>query len=82
MSASSYAPLDSYAPTIFSEALATNYMNAGFLMLLLYDHVITLDKEVDWIWTLQWRLPKVIFIVNRYAITPLLVILSCQSAAT
>jgi hypothetical protein len=31
-SATGYIPLDSDAPTIFSEALADNYMNAGFLV--------------------------------------------------
>ncbi|KIM82052.1 hypothetical protein PILCRDRAFT_820951 [Piloderma croceum F 1598] len=41
-------------------------------MLLVYDHVITLDKEIEWIWTLRWRLPKIIFIFNRYVITALL----------
>jgi len=60
-------------------------------MLLLCDHVITLDKEVEWIWTfvkrteslwlcpdpylrLRWRPPKIIFIINRYALTPMLLL--------
>jgi len=70
----SYVPFDSDAPAVFSGTQITNYMQAGFLALLLYDHLITLDKEVEWIWTLRWRLPKVLFFLNRYAITALLFI--------
>jgi len=44
--------------------------------LLLYDHVITLDKEIEWIWTLRWGLPKMIFIFNRYVATSLILLMS------
>jgi len=43
-------------------------------MLLVYDHLITLDMEVEWIWTLPWRLPTIIFILNRYVITSLVML--------
>ncbi|KIM79938.1 hypothetical protein PILCRDRAFT_9833 [Piloderma croceum F 1598] len=74
MASTGYAPLDSFAPAIFSSFQLNNYISIAFVMLLLYDHVITLDKEIEWIWTLRWRLPKVIFIVNRYIITTCLLI--------
>jgi len=52
----------------------SNYLAQAALMLLVYDHVITLDKEVDWIWTLRWRLPKILFLINRYLITSLVLV--------
>ncbi|KIM91463.1 hypothetical protein PILCRDRAFT_130148 [Piloderma croceum F 1598] len=58
----------------FSSTWKNNYFIAGSIALLLYDHIITLDKEVEWIWTLRWRLPKVLFIINRYIISLLLLL--------
>ncbi|KAF5376284.1 hypothetical protein D9615_008518 [Tricholomella constricta] len=52
--------------------IAVRYTNVAFLMLLVYDHIITFDDEVSKIWTLPWRLPKVLFLVNRYIIPPML----------
>ncbi|KIM74806.1 hypothetical protein PILCRDRAFT_827864 [Piloderma croceum F 1598] len=51
-----------------------NYVCVAFSMLLLYDHIITLDMEVEWIWTLRWRPPKIIFLINRYLLTSLIVL--------
>jgi len=53
-----------------------NYIVLAFLMLMVYDHLLTFDKEVEWIWTLKWRLPKFLFLINNYAISPL-IILTC-----
>jgi len=71
-STTSYYPFDSEAPAVFKNVQTNNYLNVAFLTLLLYDHAITLDKEVEWIWTLRWRLPKIVFFSNRYVICPLL----------
>ncbi|TFK51893.1 hypothetical protein OE88DRAFT_1484003 [Heliocybe sulcata] len=35
-------------------------------LVALYDHLITLDQEVDLIWSKRWSLSKVLFVVNRY----------------
>ncbi|KIM90137.1 hypothetical protein PILCRDRAFT_172884 [Piloderma croceum F 1598] len=64
-----YVPLDSTAPTIFSSTTKNNYVDVAFIMLMLYDHVITLDVEIELIWTLRLGLPKLIFLVNRYLLT-------------
>ncbi|KIM80306.1 hypothetical protein PILCRDRAFT_822433 [Piloderma croceum F 1598] len=50
-STTSYAPFNPKASAFFKEVQNSNYLNVAFLMLLLYDHAITLDKEVAWIWT-------------------------------
>ncbi|KAF9000469.1 hypothetical protein BDQ17DRAFT_674894 [Cyathus striatus] len=44
------------------------YIYLGLLTLLFYDHLITFDVEVVRIWTLNWRVPKYLFIMNRYVI--------------
>ncbi|GLB44977.1 hypothetical protein LshimejAT787_1900550 [Lyophyllum shimeji] len=57
---------------LLNEYMAVRYTNVAFLMLLLYDHALTFDLEVERIWTLPWRLPKVLFLLNRYIIPPML----------
>ncbi|KIM75620.1 hypothetical protein PILCRDRAFT_668460 [Piloderma croceum F 1598] len=73
-STTSYYPFDAGAPAVFSRDKTGNYIFIAFLWLLIYDHAITLDKEVEWIWTLRWRLPKIIFLINRYIVTSLLIL--------
>jgi len=79
MSTTGYAPIDPSAISLFSKTQTVNWLAVAFLTLLLYDHLITLDKEVEWIWTLRWRLPKVIFIVNRYIISSLILLYGISS---
>ncbi|KAG5731869.1 hypothetical protein E4T56_gene13796 [Termitomyces sp. T112] len=55
-----------------SDYAALRYTNVAFLMLLIYDHIITFGDEVSRIWPLPWQLPKVSFLVNRYLIPPML----------
>ncbi|KIM83488.1 hypothetical protein PILCRDRAFT_6920 [Piloderma croceum F 1598] len=50
-SANSYLPLDSDAPALFKAVLMSNYARVAFIILMLYDHIITLDKEVLWMRT-------------------------------
>jgi len=73
-STTSYYPFDSDALQVFSATQVNNYLIAGSIALLLYDHLITLDKEIEWIWTLRWRLPKILFILNRYVFTVVLLL--------
>lgn len=44
-------------------------------MLMVYDHALTFGREVEWIWTLKWRLPKVLFLINRYITSPLILVI-------
>ncbi|KAF8893893.1 hypothetical protein BD779DRAFT_958989 [Infundibulicybe gibba] len=50
-------------------ANTARYVNLAALILLFYDHITTLDKEVERIWTLPWRLPKCLFLMNRYLLS-------------
>ncbi|TFK61647.1 hypothetical protein BDN72DRAFT_849481, partial [Pluteus cervinus] len=47
-------------------------LTVAWSMLMVYDHFITFDLEVERIWTLPWRLPKYLFLINRYIVPPTL----------
>jgi hypothetical protein len=45
------------------------------MTLVLYDHLITFDTEVERIWSLKWRLPKFLFLTSRYVVVPMLILI-------
>jgi hypothetical protein len=42
--------------------------------MLLYDHFLTLDQEVEEIWKAKWTLPKIFFLILRYMVPALMII--------
>ncbi|KAJ7467591.1 hypothetical protein FB451DRAFT_394806 [Mycena latifolia] len=75
-------PALAYGPGDYSEANAVEYVSLTYInncvlyataCLLVYELVTSLDAEVARIWSLRWRLPKILFILNRYVIRGLLV---------
>ncbi|KIM86021.1 hypothetical protein PILCRDRAFT_816568 [Piloderma croceum F 1598] len=69
---SAYQPWDDRAPEAFFLGTVDAYTAGAFAVLVFYDHLITIDREVATIWTLRWRLPKYLFLINRYVVPPLL----------
>ncbi|KAJ7348308.1 hypothetical protein DFH08DRAFT_865728 [Mycena albidolilacea] len=71
----STSPLGAIAAeeTALNDYAAVRYTNIAFLMFMVFDHAITFDTEVDRIWTLKWRPPKVLFLINRYVVPPMLI---------
>jgi len=58
-------PSDSYL--LFTASLtATRYSTFASLAFLVYDHVLTLHAEIEFVWRRAWSLGKVMFIFNRY----------------
>ncbi|KAF7301824.1 hypothetical protein MIND_00748200 [Mycena indigotica] len=55
--------------------LIGNYLNYAVATLLVYELFTSLDDEVARIWPLKWRLPKILFMLNRYVIRAILVAL-------
>ncbi|KAA1473315.1 hypothetical protein DENSPDRAFT_839774 [Dentipellis sp. KUC8613] len=51
----------------------SNSTAAGFVVLL-YDHVLTFDDEVEYVWKARMSLPKFLFLFNRYLVPTLMVI--------
>ncbi|KAJ7114860.1 hypothetical protein C8R44DRAFT_984229 [Mycena epipterygia] len=61
------------AVTALNDYAVVRYTNVAFLTFLVYDHAITFDTEVSRIWTLPLGLPKVLFLINRYVVPPMLI---------
>ncbi|KZW02554.1 hypothetical protein EXIGLDRAFT_759683 [Exidia glandulosa HHB12029] len=51
---------------VFQQILAQNYTNVALVALLFWDHITTLDREVELVWSTRWSLGKILFILNRY----------------
>lgn len=49
------------------------YIDIALLTILLYDHCLTFELERRRIWTLSWKLPKCLFLFNRYILPPLFI---------
>ncbi|KDQ58717.1 hypothetical protein JAAARDRAFT_193248 [Jaapia argillacea MUCL 33604] len=45
---------------------AVRFCQVATTCVALYDHLITIDQEVDLIWARRWSPPKTLFIINRY----------------
>jgi len=73
-SPSDYLPYDSNTPSFISQDMINVYFRLAVATLVLYDHMITLDLEVERIWTLKWAFPKCLFMASRYVVIPLLLV--------
>ncbi|KAK6987666.1 hypothetical protein R3P38DRAFT_2574655 [Favolaschia claudopus] len=76
--AKSYGP-DHYSPEEAAEYVSLTIINNFVLYstaaALVYELVTSLDDEVAKIWSMKWRLPKILFMLNRYVIRSMLVAL-------
>jgi len=54
----------------YRELIATNYFGLASFVVLLYDHVLTFDDEVRYVWRGNKKLVTWLFFINRY-LTPL-----------
>ncbi|PPQ93951.1 hypothetical protein CVT25_015843 [Psilocybe cyanescens] len=62
------------------QGMAVNLVAAACLTALLYDHVLTLDVEVETMWRSRLSIPKVLFFLNRYVVAGML-LFNCISAS-
>lgn len=44
----------------------TRYAQLASSSIIVYDHVVTFDQEVELIWSSSWSAGKVLFLINRY----------------
>ncbi|KAF8839976.1 hypothetical protein BDN67DRAFT_969216 [Paxillus ammoniavirescens] len=56
---------------------ASQYLSAAGLVILLWDHLLTFQDEVQLIWQAKLSVPKVLFLFNRYAV-PIAMIVQTQ----
>ncbi|KIM78133.1 hypothetical protein PILCRDRAFT_824849 [Piloderma croceum F 1598] len=54
------------AAVIVQHLQITRYVDAAGLVFLLYDHILTFDDEVRLVWSADTKLPKLLFLINRY----------------
>ncbi|TFK75301.1 hypothetical protein BDN72DRAFT_832163 [Pluteus cervinus] len=59
-------------------ANATRYLNAAGLTALLYDHALTFPSEVSLIWCGPRSLQKYIFLLNRYMVPSILLVVAIE----
>jgi len=45
---------------------STQYAQLASSAIILFDHLVTLDGEVELIWKSPWSMGKALFILNRY----------------
>ncbi|KAJ7621124.1 hypothetical protein FB45DRAFT_135045 [Roridomyces roridus] len=58
----------------------TRYTSAAGLVILLYDHVLTLPDEARFIWSANWSSGKILFLALRYLVPMIMIIETIQLA--
>ncbi|KAF8884808.1 hypothetical protein BD779DRAFT_1535588 [Infundibulicybe gibba] len=57
-----------------SDARATNYLTVVAATLIVFDHLITIQQEVDLIWRSPRNLTSFLYICNRYCTLTVIVV--------
>ncbi|QRW14825.1 dephospho-CoA kinase [Ceratobasidium sp. AG-Ba] len=47
---------------------ASRYLTLAGFVLLIYDHIITLGSEIDFVWPAKRSAVKILFLINRYVV--------------
>ncbi|KAL5536150.1 hypothetical protein ACEPAF_4255 [Sanghuangporus sanghuang] len=55
------------------ESYAVAYVTSVCSTAVLYDYCLTIDDEIRRIWPSRWSIPKLLFLINRYIVIPMLV---------
>ncbi|KAF7321867.1 hypothetical protein MKEN_00708700 [Mycena kentingensis (nom. inval.)] len=66
-------PLDELA-AVFEDFHITRYVSVAGLVALLYDHALTLDEEVEYVWPAKNNIPKFLFMFMRYVVPVFLLV--------
>ncbi|KAJ3973388.1 hypothetical protein EV361DRAFT_900365 [Lentinula raphanica] len=56
----------SSSAAILADGYVTQYANLAGSALLVYDYLLNLDDEIEFIWKKSWSIGKVLFILSRY----------------
>jgi len=51
---------------IYQTIYPSRYASLAASAIIVYDHLLTLDNEMELIWKSSWSIGKVLFIINRY----------------
>ncbi|KAF5334109.1 hypothetical protein D9758_016082 [Tetrapyrgos nigripes] len=58
--------MDSSELEIIAQSHLTNYALLASVAFLLYDIVLKLDIEVDFVWKSRWTIAKWLYLITRY----------------
>ncbi|PBK70451.1 hypothetical protein ARMSODRAFT_911988 [Armillaria solidipes] len=64
--------------TVAFNVYASRYASIAGYVLMLYDHILTFDEEVRFIWAAPWTLPKALFLIIRYFVPAFVLIHLCR----
>ncbi|KAG2098103.1 hypothetical protein BD769DRAFT_1513480 [Suillus cothurnatus] len=70
------ADLVTFTSTDLQNLRASQYVGAAGLVVLLWDHFLTIHDEVELIWRARLSFPKLLFLFNRYVVPTCLIILT------
>ncbi|KAF8582590.1 hypothetical protein K439DRAFT_140110 [Ramaria rubella] len=71
--------VDKYVSTLQTLAVATQaqnlmyYISSSALVLFAYDHILSISREVEFIWRRNFRLTTFLYLATRYLPLPLLI---------
>ncbi|KAJ7155282.1 hypothetical protein C8R46DRAFT_1356500 [Mycena filopes] len=51
---------------LIADSRLTGYLAMAALCVLIYDHLVCFEKEVDLMWRSRWGLAKIVYLWNRY----------------
>ncbi|KAF8520702.1 hypothetical protein JB92DRAFT_3141433 [Gautieria morchelliformis] len=60
------AELSSFIASSLKQHVLPDYFNVAGVMLLIYDHMLTLDVEVGFTWSARWSVAKVLYLMVAY----------------
>ncbi|KAF9010798.1 hypothetical protein BDQ17DRAFT_1346961, partial [Cyathus striatus] len=49
-------------------------LQLAMTVVIIYDHITTIDREIEYVWKRKRSLPQILFIINRYVGT----LISCK----
>ncbi|THG99114.1 hypothetical protein EW026_g3159 [Hermanssonia centrifuga] len=72
---------DAAVVAVVEEYLLESIIAASMFALTVYEYIITLQREVTWIWLRKWTLATWIFLANRYlTIAAVIIVVSRPTA--
>ncbi|KAF5361498.1 hypothetical protein D9758_006155 [Tetrapyrgos nigripes] len=64
--------------TFLQHVWASRYLSIAGVTVIIYDHLLSLDQEVELIWKAPWRTPKALWLFLRYLVPCTLIVHTYQ----
>ncbi|KAH8094644.1 hypothetical protein BXZ70DRAFT_1033918 [Cristinia sonorae] len=60
------AEIAALLPTLFAALRQTKYLSIASICLFIYEYFLTLDREIQFFWSGEWSVTRILFFANRY----------------